>query len=584
MFERIRRNWLVFGCVAVLLLAVVAGVFQFRWINFASDSHRRQQREVTAGALRNFRGDFRDALLQPLPFFRPPPDANYDFAVEPYLIANARRWRSNSDRPQLIASISCGTQSKQGILFHRLQLGAAEFKTEDWPQEYSGYRRALEEGSGSSGNPSPLVPNEAKFAFLQGRPVLIFPLLTGPSAALITQGLRGWCFLEFDQAYLRDQLVPEIVARHYRVGGQNQVAIIVRHPPNVIYSSEPTSTAESLARVDAGIVLIDESELPVAPPPGSSNSAPEPQPKLAGSGGIPLDEIGGERAGSDGQAWLLVVKNKSGSVDALVENVRLHLIMFSIIVLALLAGASVMLMLATLRARRLAGQQMEFVAGVSHELRTPLTVIQSTSYNLSQGTIKDPGRVQQYGDVIGREARRLIDQIERMLSFAGIQSGRRVYDLKPTDVREVTERALDEFAVHFAEGDWQIERDFADDLPPVFTNGPALEGALKNLFENALKYAAEGKWLSVSVSATTGAKGAEVRIVVADHGPGIAPADLRHIFEPFYRGRGASSGTTSGAGLGLCLVDRTMRALGGRVTVKSTSGEGTRFTVHLPVS
>jgi signal transduction histidine kinase len=226
---------------------------------------------------------------------------------------------------------------------------------------------------------------------------------------------------------------------------------------------------------------------------------------------------------------------------------------------------------------------MEFVAGVSHELRTPLTVIQSTSYNLAQGTIQDPGRVQQYGEVIQREARRLINQIERMLSFAGIQSGRRVYDPQPTSVTEVVEGSLAEYAGPFAEKGWQIEQHFAEDLPLVITDGPALESALKNLFENALKYAAEGKWLSVSACVAQGTKGKEVQITVADRGPGIAPKDLPHVFEPFYRGRNVAA-TTSGAGLGLCLVERTLQALGGSVTVKSAPGEGTSFTLHLPVS
>jgi signal transduction histidine kinase len=301
------------------------------------------------------------------------------------------------------------------------------------------------------------------------------------------------------------------------------------------------------------------------------------------SEGVSLAEIVRNRSGSDDRAWLLVVKNKAGSIEELVENARLHILGFSLIMLVLLAGSSVMLMLATVRARRLARQQMEFVAGVSHELRTPLTVIQSTSYNLSQGTIQDPSRVQKYGDVIQREARRLINQIERILSFAGIQSGRRVYDLQPTNLIEIAERSMAEYDALFTEGGWQIEKHFEENLPPVVTDGPALESALKNLFENALKYAAGGKWLSVTACVVQGPKGREVQIIVADHGPGISPKDLSHIFEPFYRGQNVSA-TTSGAGLGLCLVQRNLRALGGSVTVKSTQSEGTSFTLHLPVS
>ncbi|MCM3900934.1 MAG: HAMP domain-containing histidine kinase [Pyrinomonadaceae bacterium] len=618
MFDRVRRNWLVPGCVAVLLFTVIAGVLQYRWINFASDAHRRQGREAMEVALRNFSGDFRETLLQLPPFFRPPPDERNDVAFEPYMIEITRRWHSTSDRPQLLASIAIGTRSDKGVVFRRLQTGDDQFKTEAWPNEFVVYRRVLEERLRLPGGRPPLFPNGLAYEFFQGRPVLIFPLVTGapptpewqrPGGAITesppsepplqprdwlqslrpvpTQGsvhvpeLRGWCFLEVDNDYLRQYLLPELVERHYGTGARYQVAVVASYPLSMIYGSDPTLTIGSLSQVDAGIVLLDANmqQGHQGPPP----TRPGPKPFVSGAQGLPLAEIGANRGGADDRAWLLVVKNKAGSLEALVENARLHILGFSLIMLVLLAGSSVMLMLATVRARRLAQQQMEFVAGVSHELRTPLTVIQSTSYNLSQGTIQDPSRVQQYGDVIQREARRLINQIERMLSFAGIQSGRRVYDPQPTNVTEIAERSLAEYAVPFAEDGWQIEQHFAEDLPLVVTDGPALESSLKNLFENVLKYAARGKWLSVTACAAQDTKGREVQITVADRGPGIAPKDLPHIFEPFYRGQNVAA-TTSGAGLGLCLVERNLRALGGRVTVQSAPGDGTSFTLHLPVS
>ena len=627
MLGRVRINWLVTGCVAVLLLTVIAGVFQYRWINFASDAHRRQGRAATAGTLRNFSGDFRDTLLQLLPFFRPPPDERNDAAFEPYMIEINRRWHSTSDRPQLLASLNIGTLSDKGVVFRRLQTGDNQFKTEDWPNEFGVYRRVLEERLRLPGGQPPLFPNGFAVEFFQGRPVLIFPLVTGGFTAPLNPDttiespsqqplkprdllqsltpapsqesdyvpeLRGWCFLEVDSDYLRQYLLPELVARHYGTGVDNQVAVVASDPLSMIYASEPTLTIESFSRVDAGIVLLEANmqqgrQGPPRPPDGLAPNErrpplrPGPRPFVSGPEGVPLAEIGGNRGGDD-RAWLLVLKNKGGPVEALVENARLHTLVFSLIMLVLLAGSSGMLMLATVRARRLAQQQMEFVAGVSHELRTPLTVIQSTSYNLSQGTIQDPSRVQQYGDVIQREARRLINQIERMLNFAGIQSGRRVYDPQLTNVTEIAGRSLAEYAAPFAEDGWQIEQHFEENLPLVLTDGSALESALKNLFENALKYAARGKWVSVSARAAPGTKGREVQITVADRGPGIAPKDLPHIFEPFYRGQSETAATTSGAGLGLCLVERHLRALGGRVTVQSAPGEGTSFTLHLPVS
>jgi signal transduction histidine kinase len=576
--RRVRRNWLVPACVAILLVTVLAGLLQFRGINRMSDAVRRQRRGDVERTLRNFRGDFRSTLLQPLPFFRPPPNERNDIALESWLVENAKRWQSNSDRPQLLVSISIGTQSEEGVVFRRLLTGEDHFKSADWPTEFMGYRRVLEARETSSGNLAPPLSTGAILTSFQGTAVLIFPIVTGASPIPESQRFTGWCFLEFDRAYLREHLLPELVARHFG-GARTQAAIVARDPLSLVYALEPTVTTEALAQVDAGIVLLDPNlphDLQLKPPPLGDQ-----QPIVSSSPGVPLAEIAGGRGGTG--AWVLVVKSQAGSYEELIEYWRQHAVGLNFWMLVLLAGTSVMLILATMRARRLAQQQMEFVAGVSHELRTPLTVIQSTSYNLSQGTIQDPRRVQQYGEVIQREARRLINQIERMLSFAGIQSGRRVYDLLPTNVTEIAERSLAEYTAPFAEDGWQIEQHFAEDLPLVLIDGPALESALKNLFENALKYAARGKWLSVSACAAQGRKGREVQITVADRGPGIAPKDLPHIFEPFYRGRIVAA-TTSGAGLGLCLVERNLRALGGRVTVQSTHGDGTSFTLHLPVS
>src|SRR5207244_2434415 len=156
MFDRVRRNWLVPGCVALLLLTVLAGVLQYRGINRWSNAVRRQRREVMERTLRNFSGDFRETLLQLLPFFRPPPDERADTAFEPYMIESARRWHSTSDRPQLLASISIGTQSDQGVVVRRLQTGENEFRTQDWPDELVVYHRSLEGRLRLPGGESPL--------------------------------------------------------------------------------------------------------------------------------------------------------------------------------------------------------------------------------------------------------------------------------------------------------------------------------------------------------------------------------------------------------------------------------------------
>jgi signal transduction histidine kinase len=284
----------------------------------------------------------------------------------------------------------------------------------------------------------------------------------------------------------------------------------------------------------------------------------------------------------DPNAWQLIVKSKFGSLEQTVNQTRRRNLALSFGTLLILAGSIALLAVAAHRSRKLAAQQMEFVAGVSHELRTPLAVIQSTSYNLAKGMIADTRRVQQYGEVIQTEARRLINQVEQMLSFAGIQSGRQHYDLRPARIDQILERAYAEYAAAFAAEGWQVEKKLAADLPMVMADVQSLESAIKNLLQNALKYAAEGKRLMIAAEALKNGSRKEVQITIADQGPGIDPVDLPHIFKPFYRGQKVWDSAAQGTGLGLSLVERHLRAHGGRIAVKTAPGNGTVFTLSLP--
>jgi signal transduction histidine kinase len=101
-------------------------------------------------------------------------------------------------------------------------------------------------------------------------------------------------------------------------------------------------------------------------------------------------------------------------------------------------------MMSTQRARALAQQQMEFVAGVSHELRTPLSVIQSAGFNLSHGVAVQSEKIQQYGTVIQTESKRLSDMLEQILNYAGIQSGREHYQFQLTEISPLKSAGMSE--------------------------------------------------------------------------------------------------------------------------------------------
>ncbi|HEV2245913.1 MAG TPA: HAMP domain-containing sensor histidine kinase [Terriglobia bacterium] len=417
-----------------------------------------------------------------------------------------------------------------------------------------------------------------------------------PVRARVSGRLRGWCFLELDINYLKQHVFPQLLQRSFGGAGLANywVGIMGGDPRQIVFSSEPGLTPTSFTSPDGDALLLasygelgamlrvrarrlargaeagDLMDLSIAtePPPGPEG------PSTRG-----LERHGRFR---EAGAWVLVVKNRAGSIDALVARTRRRDLALGFGVLFLLAVSMGSLVITTHRARELARREMEFVAGVSHEFRTPLASIQSAGFNLSSGVVQESGRVREYGVLVRNEARRLTDLIEQVMSYAGIQSGAKHYQVVPTEVPAMLERALGEFTPALRDAGWQVEKKVDENLPSVRVEAASVESAIKNLFSNAIKYGGEGRWLRVTAACAPNGGRSEVRVSVEDRGPGIDPTDLPHIFEPFYRGQRVLASAVPGAGLGLSIVKRHIEAQGGHVSVESAKGKGSRFTIHLP--
>jgi signal transduction histidine kinase len=243
-----------------------------------------------------------------------------------------------------------------------------------------------------------------------------------------------------------------------------------------------------------------------------------------------------------------------------------------------------MILLSTRRAKRLAQQQIEFVAGVSHELRTPLAVIRSAGENLADGVIDEGAQVKRYGQLIASEGRRLTEMVEQILEFSGIQRGRNHYELRPVALAEVIENAINACRHLIEEGGFVINREIADDLPLVSADEAALSRSLQNLLTNAMKYSGDNRLIEVQAKHFSGHNPQEVVIRVSDKGLGIAENELPHIFEPFYRGSEATAAQIHGNGLGLSLVKNIIEAHDGKIRATSAQGKGSTFAIHLPVA
>jgi signal transduction histidine kinase len=280
--------------------------------------------------------------------------------------------------------------------------------------------------------------------------------------------------------------------------------------------------------------------------------------------------------------WRVLLQHSAGSLDAAVAQVRRRNLVLSFGILAVLVAGVGLIVVNARRSERLAAQQMDFVATVSHELRTPLAVIRSAAQNLSAGVVLDAKQAQRYGDLIEDEGKRLTDMVEQVLEYAGLSGNRRPVTARPVDLASLVGDVVSSSSPLLDAEGFQIEIDVPADLPPVIADEAAIRRALQNLINNALKYAADGRWLAISARAATTRTGPEVQVVVSDRGRGIAAEDLAHIFEPFYRGRYALERQIHGNGLGLSLVRRIAEAHGGRITVTSSSGVGSTFTLHIP--
>jgi signal transduction histidine kinase len=273
-----------------------------------------------------------------------------------------------------------------------------------------------------------------------------------------------------------------------------------------------------------------------------------------------------------------VITHRSGSVDAAVAQARGKNLAISFGILLILAFSIVMIVVSTGRAQRLARQQMEFVSGVSHELRTPLAVICSAGENLADGLVTGPEHAQIYGTLVRDEGRRLTGMIEQVLDFAGIQSGRKIYNLRPTAIDDVVRQALAACNAQITHLGFLIDLQIGENLPQIQADKPALVRAVQNLIGNALKYSGQSRWIGIRAFADAHA----LSIVVEDRGVGVPEDEVGHIFEPFYRGRSATDSQISGSGLGLSLVKHIVEAHGGTVEVTSTLGRGSIFWINLP--
>ena len=232
------------------------------------------------------------------------------------------------------------------------------------------------------------------------------------------------------------------------------------------------------------------------------------------------------------------------------------------------------------REMKLSQMKNEFVSNVSHELRTPLASIRVFAEFLRLGRFDGPEKAREYGDYIETESRRLTQLINNILDFASIDSGRKTYRFVRCDVREVVCETLKTFEIRLRQDGFNVIVEGADThLPPARIDAGAIAQSLSNLLDNAVKYSNGNKDITVSLRRD----GGFIVISVRDQGVGIARDEQRKIFDRFHRVSTGLVHDVKGSGLGLSIVRHIVEAHRGKVTVESRPGEGSTFSLHLPI-
>ncbi|HMQ04080.1 MAG TPA: HAMP domain-containing sensor histidine kinase [Pyrinomonadaceae bacterium] len=591
---------------AVLGILTLFMGLQYHWLRQAGDVERERLQKRVEADTNNFAGDFNRELQAAFFSFQMDPASwekgNWEEFAQRYEL-----WRSKTAYPELIREFYYFR--KGGVEPLRYDKELQSFIVAPLTSELEALRSKAE-------------AERPVRSFLEDKNVFVMPVFkdeprvdrvvfrrtmeNGVPRVAMPERI-GHLAIFLDRSVISDQILPALAAKHFPEGNfrisvtdqdgaavyqpfgepvnpDAKAGLMNLTPDNLLILADRGVWSQQLPEKPRGVVVSERIESKTfthseTTPDGTKTGTFTVEVRPAGpeSGNVSTRTSVISTGKEGGDVWTLGVVHNAGSIDSFIRADLTKKFLIGLAIYLLLVGSIVSIVLSSLRARRFAQRQIDFVSSVSHEFRTPLAVIYSASENLADGIAKDQRQVSQYGELIKGEGRKISAMVEQILQFAGARSGKRKYNFTDADVSNIVNTAIEECRPLLEESGVELETSVEANLPTIKADAAALSSALQNLINNSVKYSNGTKW--IKVSAENGGGG--LRLSVEDRGIGIGGDDLRHIFEPFYRARNVVDAQIHGNGLGLALVKEIAEAHGGKVVAESELGRGSKFTIEI---
>jgi len=278
--------------------------------------------------------------------------------------------------------------------------------------------------------------------------------------------------------------------------------------------------------------------------------------------------------------WLLqAVPRNYTEIEEDARNQRRMYLFLIILCVSLIFCSLAVIYLASVRERQLAQMKEDFIGHVSHELKTPLSLISMFSEILLAGRARNERTREEYYGIIHTESDRMSRLVNNLLDFARLERDREPLHCESVNIARLVDSELDAYRHHIQRDGFHITKDIEDGIPETLADPNAVTTALLNLLDNSVKYSGGSKEIVVKVARSDGF----VDLSVADRGLGIPADEQQKIFEKFYRGKNAAAAGIRGSGIGLSITKRVAELHGGEVRVQSEPGQGSTFTLRIPL-